>query len=232
LREHEVSDKMERREVVAKIKVDMRDMKLAHLQRERLAFLLGPRWSPRRPHLVKIVTNQYPTHTENFVRANETLRELYWEALRAPTYNALFRRNPYRREKLLKHHFGRTKAERVVKMKELNDNYKAYIDEQDKRIVEEANAETEFKVSQRKKRLDYAKQRAKLGFIDTAKDKDTEGVEDPVFDKLAVDERKYQKMLEESRDRKPLRIPTEVEGISKQEINKKLLELPGAMFKP
>ena len=68
---------------------------------------------------------QYQTHTENFVRANETLRELYWEALRAPADNVLFRRNPYRREKLIKHHFGRTKKERAAKMKEVSNAYKA-----------------------------------------------------------------------------------------------------------
>lgn len=56
VREHKADDNMDRRSIVAKIKVDMRDLKLAHLQRERLAFLLGPRWSPRRPHFIKIVT--------------------------------------------------------------------------------------------------------------------------------------------------------------------------------
>lgn len=131
------------------------------------------------------------------MRANETLRELYWEALRAPAYNALFRRNPYRREKLLKHHLGRTKDVRDVKMKEINTKHEAFIAEQDKRITEEANQDIEFKINQKRKRLDYAKQRARLGFKDTAKNKDTEGVEDPVFDKLAIDDKKYSKMLEE-----------------------------------
>ena len=84
----------------------------------------------------------------------------------------------------------------------------------------------------RRKRLDYAKQRAKLGFKDTGKDVATEGVEDPVLDKLAIDDRKYQKMLADSRERKSVRVPTEVEGISRKEISQKVLEMPGAIFKP
>jgi hypothetical protein len=39
-------------------------------------------------------------------------------------------------------------------------------------------------------------------------------------------------MLEDSRERKAIKIPTEVEGISKNEIAQKVLELPGAIFKP
>jgi hypothetical protein len=120
LREHEASDMMDRRSTVAKIRLDMRHLKLAHLQRERFAFLLGPRYDPRRPHTVKIVTKQYDTYNENFMRCNETLRELYWEALRAPDNDALFRRNPYRREKLIKLHLGKTKAERLKRSEKIN----------------------------------------------------------------------------------------------------------------
>lgn len=42
----------------------------------------------------------------------ETFREIYWESLRAPSDNATFTRNPYRREKILKKLYGRTKEER------------------------------------------------------------------------------------------------------------------------
>jgi hypothetical protein len=38
-------------------------------------------------------------------------------------------------------------------------------------------------------------------------------------------------MLADSRQRKPIKMPTEVEGISKAEISKKVLEMPGAIFK-
>ena len=56
MREHKVDDMVDRRGTVVKIQVDMRDLKLSHLQRERFAFLLGRRYDPRRPHFVKIVT--------------------------------------------------------------------------------------------------------------------------------------------------------------------------------
>ena len=59
-----------------------------------------------------------------------------------------------------------------------------------------------------------------MGFKDakTTKDLDSNGVEDPVLDKLAVDDKKYQKMLADSRERKPIKMPANVEGISKREI--------------
>lgn len=165
------------------------------------------------------------------MRANETLREIYWEALRAPDNHALFRRNPYRREKLIKRHLGRTKAERIVKKREIKEKYSAYMKQIETRMQEEANQAVEVGNSERKKRLEYAKKRAKLGFKDTDKDVATEGVEDPVLDKLTIDERKYQKMLADSRERKSVKIPVEVEGISKQEIHQKVMEIPGAHFK-
>jgi len=100
-----------------------------------------------------------------------------------------------------------------------------------KRLVEEANQAVETSAQLRKKRLDYASKRKQMGFKDEGKDVATEGVEDPIFDKLAIDNRKYQKMLADSRERKSVKIPTEVEGISKSEISQKVLELPGAIFK-
>lgn len=51
----------------------------------------------------------------------ETLREIYWEAKRAPATNATLDRNPYRREFLLKKWFGRTKEERIKKRQELKE---------------------------------------------------------------------------------------------------------------
>jgi len=127
---------------------------------------------------------------------------------------------------------GRTKAERVANAKKISADFDAHISNVDKIAVEEANKKTETSASDRKKRLDYARQRSKLGFKDKTKDIETNGVEDEVFDKLAIDDRKYQKMLAESRERKPVKMPTDVEGISKSEISKKVLEIPGAIFKP
>ena len=40
------------------------------------------------------------------------LREMYWEAIRAPERNMTMIRNPYRREQLMKKIFGKTSAER------------------------------------------------------------------------------------------------------------------------
>ena len=42
----------------------------------------------------------------------ETLREIFWEAKRAPDYNYTWKVNPYRREFLIKKLFGKTKEER------------------------------------------------------------------------------------------------------------------------
>lgn len=93
---------------------------------------------------MKIVTKQYNTYTENFVRANETLRELYWEALRAPDTPVLYRRNPYRREKLIKHYLGRTKAERVASAKQINKEYKDHFEGVERKAIEDANKQTEI----------------------------------------------------------------------------------------
>jgi len=40
------------------------------------------------------------------------LREIYWESKRAPDRCATLTRNPYRREKLIKSTYGKTKEER------------------------------------------------------------------------------------------------------------------------
>jgi len=78
---------MDNRERVAKIFIDMREMNLATLQRERLIFLLGPRFNPKKPYQLKIVAKQHNTFSENYMKAFQLLRELYWEALRAPSTN-------------------------------------------------------------------------------------------------------------------------------------------------
>ena len=86
-------------------------------------------------------------------------------------------------------------------------------------MIEDDNRAALKQEERRSKRLEYAKSRARLGFKDKGTNIETEGVEDAVFDKLEIDDRKYQKMLEESRERKPIKIPKEVEGISRQEIS-------------
>ena len=49
----------------------------------------------------------------------ETLREIYWEAKRAPSTNVTMLRNPYRRQFLIKKLYGQTAEQRKEKRKEL-----------------------------------------------------------------------------------------------------------------
>ena len=46
------------------------------------------------------------------------MREIYWEAKRAPDMNTTCIKNPYRREFLRKKFLGRTREERLAKLKE------------------------------------------------------------------------------------------------------------------
>ena len=55
------------------------------------------------------------TFQENYMKCLEQLREIYWEALRAPMRIATYKRNPYRREKIIKKTWGKTKEERQAK---------------------------------------------------------------------------------------------------------------------
>jgi len=104
------------RERVSKIYFDLRDLHLQPLQRERFIFLLGPRHNPNRPHDIKIVSKQYATFTENYFKGMETIKELYWEALRAPGDAANLRRNPYLRDIFKRRAYGRTREERLQKV--------------------------------------------------------------------------------------------------------------------
>jgi hypothetical protein len=97
---------------VAKIFVNIKEMKLAPLQRERFIYLLGNRWTGS--DKVKIVCKQYNTFHENYHRAMEQLREIYWESKRAPATNTTAMRNPYRREFLKKKMLGKTREERLA----------------------------------------------------------------------------------------------------------------------
>jgi hypothetical protein len=97
------------RDKQAKINFDLRDLCLSPLQRERFIFLLGPRYK-KDSNKIKLNCRKFLTYNENYMRVLEQLREIYWEALRAPDdENATFKRNPYRREKIIKKLFGKTK---------------------------------------------------------------------------------------------------------------------------
>ena len=66
------------------LELDMRQMYLSPLQKKRLIFLLGPRW--KGDGKVKIVSRKYTDLDHNLTKAFDTLRQLYWEAKRAPIY--------------------------------------------------------------------------------------------------------------------------------------------------
>ena len=98
------------------------EMGLAPLQRQRFIYLLGNRYTGS--DKIKLVCRQYNTFHENYIRVMEILRELYWEAKRAPDTNTTMLKNPYRREFLKKKLLGKTKEERAAKIK-LVDDYDA-----------------------------------------------------------------------------------------------------------
>lgn len=75
----------------------------------------------------------------------------------------------------------------------------------------------------RQKRRQYAAKRLSLGFKDKATAATEEGVEDPILEELEYKDREYQKQIEEQKERKPVRIVTEVKGISKQQIENLML---------
>jgi hypothetical protein len=116
------------------------------------------------------VCKQYNTFIENFVRANETLRELYWESKRAPETNVTAIRNPYRREFLFKKFFGRTKEERkatLAMVKQAQIQNIRDVDAKEAGLKVEENVKNE---SLRQKRRQIAAKRLSLGFNDKGKD--------------------------------------------------------------
>lgn len=209
---------------VCKVRFDIREMMLQPLQRERFIFLLGPRYNPDKPHEIKIVSKQYATYIENYFKAFELIKELYWEALRAPDTPANFQRNPYLRERITKRKLGRTKEERKAKLRELCKAEAAamlQMQETREKSAEAAQAIEDTKVQ-------HAKKRSQLGFLDFVEDADgnlvpATQVDDPAADRLAVNDARYQKQIAEQRARKKIEIVTPVEGISREEYDRHML---------
>jgi len=69
--------------------------------------------------------------------------------------------------------------------------------------------------SLRAKRRDQAAARAKLGFVEP--EAEHEHIEDPIVDKLATDDARFQKKIRESKMRKSVKIVAEISGLSKEE---------------
>lgn len=180
---------------------------------------MGPRWNARLPHRCKIVYDKYNTFDDNYQRAWELFREMYWEAKRAPSYNHTMVVNPYRRQKLIQKFYGKTAAERKEKRALLNKAQKQFEIDHATAVQQRELDEADTKAKLSKKRRDYATLRKKLGF----KDKGAEEVDDPVMDDLQIDKAIYEKALQERTDRKPIPQNVPVEGISKTEYYDSLL---------
>lgn len=69
---------------------------------------------------------QYNTFSENYIRAFEIFREIYWESKRAPSTMHTALVNPYRREKLIKQFYGKTAEERKLMRAKLRKANKEY----------------------------------------------------------------------------------------------------------
>lgn len=218
-------DNLDNRERVAKIWVQLNEMGLAPLQRQRFIFLLGNRYTGSSK--IKIVCRQYNTFHENFIRAHEILRELYWESKRAPAINTTALKNPYRREFFKKKFMGRTREERLAFMKsfeEMDAQHRLDVDKQELGLMEEDAQKQE---SLRKKRREYAQKRLSLGFNDKGK----EEVADSVIEELEYKSKEYEKQIEEQKERRAVNLVTPVKGISKQDIERLMLQ-DADKFKP
>lgn len=218
-------DNLDNRERVAKIWVQLNEMGFAPLQRQRFIFLLGNRYTGSSK--IKIVCRQYNTYHENFLRAHEILRELYWESKRAPALNTTALKNPYRREFFKKKFFGRTREDRLAFMKsfeEMDAQHRLDVDKQELGLMEEDAQKQE---SMRKKRREYAQKRLSLGFNDKGK----EEVADSVIEELEFKSKEYEKQIEEQKERRAVKIVTPVKGISKEDIERLMLQ-ESDKFKP
>lgn len=192
-------------------------MGLAPLQRQRFIYLLGNRYTGS--DKIKLVCRQYNTFHENYIRVMEILRELYWEAKRAPDTNTTMLKNPYRREFLKKKLLGKTKEERAAKIKLVDDYDAEHRLQVDKNLLGLQEVEDKKQEGLRKKRRENAAKRLALGFNDKGK----EEVDDPILEDLEYKSTQYQKQIEEQKERKPVKIVTQVKGISKEEIQKLML---------
>ena len=161
----------------------------------------------------------------------ETIKELYWEALRAPATPVNIQRNPYMRQNLIKKRLGKTREERVAKMAENKRNRKAHMREVDAAVQRDEELGIGTPAEHQQKRVDNAKARRKLGFIDMETDEngntvlaqDGNGVEDKVLEDLNIKSSSYLKQVQENKDRKKIDIITPVAGIGKSEYKKDML---------
>jgi len=185
--------------------------------------LLGSRWNPKKPDDIKIVTKQYATFTENYFKGIETIKELYWEALRAPDNQDNLRANPYMREYFLKKRFGKTKEERVAEVKKVNQMYAEHVRTVDARLEEEAKLGIGTARENLEHKRENARIRRRLGFFDMEIDADGNeiqaeeghGVEDEEADKFRITSARHEQAIKDNTERQKVDIVTPITGISK-----------------
>ena len=125
----------------------------------------------------------------------ETIKELYLEALRAPADAVNLRRDPYVREKFIKKRFGKTREERIATLAKFRKAHSLRKHEYNLRSEVKAKLEVETQ----EKRVDNAKIRRKLGFMDFETDangntipaEDGQGVDDLLMDELKINDARY-----------------------------------------
>ena len=98
----------------------MNEMNLSTLQKKRLIFLLGPRY--KNSNIFKIVYRNCDTLEKNLLKAFEILKLLYIESKWAPIFHP-FKSTPKERRVYNRRYFGKTKEERIEKIKENQEFY-------------------------------------------------------------------------------------------------------------
>lgn len=112
-----------------KITIDISKLGLSSLQKERMIYLLGPRY--RGNNMITLNCKQYDNFDQNYAKLEETIKELMIETLRAPQVEIDCIRNPYRHDRYKKL-LGRTKEQRdakraLIKQKK-DENYKFFLE--------------------------------------------------------------------------------------------------------
>lgn len=133
----------------------------------------------------------------------QTIKELYWEAMRAPEDPVNLQRNPYQRENMKKKLWGKTKAERDAKLKEVKAERIEHVKNVDAALQQEEDLGIGTPFEHKERRVSNAKARRRLGFVDVETDADGNtilsengiGVEDKVMEDLEIRSTTYQKAL-------------------------------------
>ena len=169
-----------------RIAFNIETLPLSSCQRERLKFLLGPRY--RGIPKVTIICRQYLTYRQNIEKAVAIFEELILEALRAPNIDILSRRSPYRHDKM-KLKLGKTKEERKARRLEIKQEKKEAIE-----FFEQHGHSKQYQ-----KALDFFEKEAKLraGIIEKTGDGDEYDEIYDIFQQMYKDDPDYKKEKEE-----------------------------------